>query len=109
MFNWFKTLYESTLGATFDALAWFTDKVLLGFVRLAMSLATWVLDQLPPVFQQLDVASRLNSLFQHDAVALALYLLPLSECAALFTLAFGAAMFIRSLRFIVGWIPTIEG
>ena len=109
MLAWFRSLFGALLNALFDGLSWFIDNVIGTVIDWVMDLAQWGIDLLPDWVVDLDVHAKVNSIWNMDAVSFWFYLLPVAECFAIFTVAMTAIATIRSVRYLIGWIPTIEG
>ncbi|MGD1915979.1 MAG: hypothetical protein ACFCBV_07320 [Phycisphaerales bacterium] len=109
MLAWFRSVFGALLDALFDGLSWFIDNVIGTIIDWCMDLAQWAVDLMPDWVGDLNVHSKVEEIWALDSVAFWFYLFPISECFAIFTLTATIIATIRGIRFIVGWIPTIEG
>lgn len=109
MFAWFKALASAFLDAFYAAMAFLVDELVGGFIRLAISVAQYFIDLLPDFMDDVQLQDKVDQFWSLPGIEFALYLFPIQECFVIWSILIGPAVFIRTARHVIGWIPGMDG
>jgi len=100
---------------------WIVLPLLAWFGELGASVVAWIAEKIPYVVEELAaIAARFGLDWSADGimdsldtlwgvVETASWVLPVGACVSIWMTGFAAAMSIRIVRILVGWLPGVEG
>lgn len=108
MFNWLRGFLASLVAEIHNVIATMASAI-LGLLMEALVGVTQFFVDLMPGTDSIDISAALDMIYNSPHYDFVMYLIPFRECFAIWLVAVGIAATIRTLRFAIGWIPTIEG
>ncbi len=109
MFSWFRSVFMSFQVEFWESLSVFVDWVIEQTLVMVYGVIDFFVDLFPDVMGDLDIENRLNTVWSSQYYDIVAYMVPIRELYAIWAVGITAAVFIRITRYIIGWIPTIEG
>ncbi len=109
MFAWFRSVLITLQQEFWESLSVFVDAVLEYMLQTLFGVLDWFRDQFPNVMDTLNIDGTLTAIWASPFYDIAAFLIPVRELFAIWAVAMVLAGTIRITRFIIGWIPTIEG
>ena len=109
MLTWLYGLWASFQEEFWQSLSVFVDWVIERSLIVVYGLLDFFVGLFPDVMGDLDIQNRLNAVWSSEYYAIASYMVPIRELYAVWAVGITAAATIRITRFIIGWLPTIEG
>lgn len=109
MFSWFRDVFIALQTEFWESLSVFVDYVLEYMLQTIYDVFEWFRARFPDVMGALDIEGALNTIWSNQYYDIVSFLVPVRELFAIWAVAMVIAGTIRMTRYIVGWIPTIEG